>query len=44
MKKSPKTVVVSLTEDDLYFITASIGLNVPSEKDMSPAERKTYRK
>lgn len=37
-------ITVALNEDDLYFITQSIGLNVPSEEDMSPQERKTYRK
>ena len=39
-----KVITVALNEDDLYFITQSIGLNVPSEDDMSPQERKTYRK
>lgn len=42
--KVPRAISVSLTDDDLYFISESVNQNVPSEEDMSPEERRTYRK
>lgn len=44
MGKAPKSVVVSLTDDDLYFISSSIGLNIPREEEMTPTQLRTARK
>lgn len=35
---------VTLTLEDLLFISASIGLNVPDEDEMTAAQRRTSRK
>ena len=43
MSQKP-TVAVTLTEEDLWFITESITCNVPSEDERSPSEQKTYNK
>lgn len=43
-KNKEPTVSVTLNREDFWFILGSINENVPSSNDMSPAERRTYRK
>ncbi len=38
------TVTVTLNHNDLHFLSDCIGLNIPSEEDRQPEERKTARK
>jgi hypothetical protein len=35
---------VKLTAEDLFFISESIGLNIPDEAEMTAAQRRTSRK
>ena len=43
-KAKVKTITVTLTEDDLWFITSSISANIPNCADRTPAEAKTADK